>query len=136
MPNLTVGPNVTYSCADGGTLTTLGEAGDLLNTGIQGGWAYYDDIYVNTPNDMTMNVSNHTTRAVLSSVVGEMVLSFYLSSSVPNGKADIRFENLLEGEYYRLVFDGEIAQTAGGRAHGMTTPDGELLFTGVEINYE
>lgn len=123
---------VTYSTSNGGVLRILSDTTSLESTGVAGGWAFFDNVYIDPYNPMIIDVESRT-KVSLETEEGEGVLSFSITSSVPNGEADFKF-NDLEGEsWYRLTIDGVLASTISGRAHGKTTETGKVKFNGVTI---
>ena len=126
--------SVEFTGTNGGTITMLGTADDLMKVGIEDGYAVYDDFGVNPSADMTLNVSGeYVVTGSVEHTTGDPVMTFSLTSREPNGTADIRLIGLQPEGWYRLRLGGQLAKTAGGRAHGQASVDGELIFIGVNI---
>lgn len=132
-----LGQGATFSCENGGTITMIGTADSLGEFGLSSsGWAFYDDLYFNPYNDVTITLENHRTQTTLKHVSGDVVASFGMTSRVPNGKADIEVRGLAPNEWYRFEFGRVLAKTDGGRAHAQASRNGELIFSGVFIPNE
>ena len=112
----------------------IGNADDLNVFGIESGYAFYNDLYFNPYNDMTLDVSGgYETLGSLKHITGDPIMTFNLSSREPNGKCDIRAEGLKSEEWYRLQFGGNLVETPGGMSHGETGEDGVIEFTEASI---
>jgi hypothetical protein len=140
MPQASVGNNVTFECSNGGVLTIVGEdyQTDLQRFGVDGTFAYYDDLHIDAYNDMKVEVGgddNHVTGTV-QHVTGDAVMSFRIESREPNGEIDVKLSSLKPGSWYRLRFNGSLAACNGGRAHGRTNQHGVLHFNGVKVPNE
>lgn len=136
MPTTTVGDHVEFECSNGGVLTIIGDEGetDLSRFGVDGQFAYYDDLHIDAYNDMIVDVdAEYHVRGTVQHVTGDPVMRFNLISNQPRGKADFKITNLQPNAWYRLQFGGVLARTSSGRAHGKTNDLGRLDFTGVII---
>ncbi|AGC34301.1 hypothetical protein HCTV-15_gp32 [Haloarcula virus HCTV-15] len=132
-----LGANVEFECSNGGSIRMVGNATDLGEIGTDEGWAFYDDLYINTNTALTLDLSGvNFVQALLETRDGATVMMFGIQSREPNGTADIRLTGLLPETWYRLQFDGALAETASGRSHGQSTPSGELQFNEVSIPNE
>lgn len=130
----TLGPNVTFACSNGGTVTMIDTAHHLTEFGLDDGWAVYDDLYVNPTVPTTLNISDsYDVEATVTHLTGDPVIRFRLISRQPNGTADIKLTGLKPNGWYRLQFDGVLAKTASGRAHDQASSDGVLTFTDVHL---
>lgn len=131
---ISIGSAINYSCTNGGTITIYVPFDTASHTGIStSGAAYYDDLHINAYDDMTLNLADHNPKASVQHLTGDVIVNFDLTSRVPNGRADIEVKNLKPDSWYRLTFDGVLASTDGGFAHGKSGPSGELVFAGVRI---
>lgn len=129
-----LGTNVTFSCGKGGTITTVGSTTDLATFGVSDdGWAYFDDLQFNTAVDMSLNLSGVKTKATINHLPGDGVFAFDLTSGVLDGRCDVKAVGLPAGEWYRLQFDGVLARTVSGYAHGTTGEGNAIQFNGVHV---
>lgn len=96
-------------------------------------YAYFDDVYLNSKHDMTLDVSSNMTKVELSNNTGETVSAFSIVSLVPSGRCDVRFENLSPSRWYRLKLNGKLAEAGSGRAHTLSKNTGEVNFDSVII---
>lgn len=129
-----LGSGVDFVCSNGGTVTMVGTARRLFAFGIDNGYAYYDDLYVNAHDDVTLNVgTGYDVRGTVEHAAGETIMAFNLTSRTPGGRADIRLVGLSPHEWYRLRFDGIIAKTPAGTAHATADANGVLEFAETEI---
>lgn len=136
MTQVSIGDNVEFECSNGGVLQIIGDDGstNYEKVGSDGSFAYYDDLYINSYNDMTVDVDGeYHTQGTVQHVTGEPVMWFNLISNEPNGKADFSLTGLQPGSWYRLEFGGVIAKTASGRAHGRANDFGRVDFTEVVV---
>jgi len=134
---MNLGANVAFDCSNGGTVTMVGKATSLTRVGVEDGWSYYDDLYLNATADLSLDISgSHFVESSVTTRSGATVLLFGIKSRQPNGTADIGVTGLVPGEWYRLQFDGEIAQSGGGQAHARATPAGELQFNNAVIPHD
>lgn len=122
-----------YKCDNGGTVTIITNTENVKQTGVDTGYAFWGDIYVNAKNNMSLDVSSHDTQATLEYGDGETVISFNLTSRVPSGIADIKFRNLKPNSYYRLLFNERIVDAQSGKTHDITNDDGTLSFKEVTV---
>lgn len=115
----------------------VGDATDLNEFGIENGWAYYNDFYINAYSDMTFDISeSYNVTGTVRHLTGDSIMSFSLSSRSPNGTADVRIEGLSGEAWYRLQFSGSLANTPSGQSHGETTKNGVIQFMEVSIPNE
>lgn len=128
---------VVFETGSGGTLLMLGDAHQLSEFGVNDGFAFYEDFFIDAAVDMTLDISEgYDVTGSLQHVTGDPVMTFALISTAPNGTADIRFTGLKSEAWYRLQFDGVLAQCDGGRAHGQSSSDGIIQFNSVVIPNE
>lgn len=135
----TVSNNTKFECSNGGVITILSitEETDLSRFGVDGSFAYYDDLHLDAHNDMVVNVGGeYHVKGTVQHVTGDAIMRFNLSSREPNGKVDVKLSGLQDGSWYRLRFGGVLAACDGGRAHGRTNEEGKLTFNKVEIPNE
>lgn len=137
MSNAVVGNQVQFECNNGGVITAVGYESELTNFGVDGEFAYYDDLHIDSYNDMKINVGdqNHVSGTV-KHVTGDEVMKFHIKSREPNGKMDVKLSSLRGFSWYRLQFNGVLAACKGGRAHGKTNSRGVLTFNKVEVPNE
>lgn len=139
MTKATLGNNATFNCSNGGTIRVIGHNGstDLNRFGVDGTFAYYDDLHINAHSAMTLDVDEeYNATGTVQHVTGDPVMRFDLISNEAGGKADFKLTNLQPNAWYRLRFSGILAACDGGRAHGKTNDFGRLDFTGVNIPNE
>lgn len=130
-----LGGNVTYTCSRGGTVRVIGAATELGQTGVtHAGFAFWNDLYINADVDCTINIGlGYSTTSIVEHKTGNPIIEFELTARSPNGLADIRVRGLKPNSWYRLQFNGVLAKTAGGRAHGKTDSSGVIEFSNVEL---
>lgn len=139
MPKASVSDHVEFACSNGGTIRIIGDDGstDLNRFGVDGTFAYYDDLHINAHNDMIVDVDGeYHAQGSVQHVTGDAVMWFNLTCNEPEGKADIKLTGLQANAWYRLEFGGLLARCDGGRAHGQTNDFGRLTFNGVIIPNE
>jgi len=139
MPTVSVRDNVEFECSNGGILRIVGgsKATDLSKVGVDGSFAYYDDLQIDSYNDLLIDVDEgYHVEGSVKHLTGDEVMSFKLSSLEPDSKADFKLTNLRPNSWYRLRFDGILAKCSGGRAHGRTNEHGILTFNEVVIPNE
>jgi hypothetical protein len=125
---------VTFTTSNGGEVRMVGTGRGLDEVGWAGGYAYYDDLYVDPSVPVTLDISEeYDTTATVQHITGDPVVRFRLISRQTNGTADIKLTGLQPDGWYRLQFNGVLAKTASGRAHGHASDGGELVFTNVEL---
>lgn len=129
---------VQFDTTNGGSVTVISSGGKLDEVGVAtDGFAFWNDLYVNSDVPASIQVGDgYDTRATVEHLTGDPVLTFNLVSQQPNGTADIRVEGLKPEAWYRLQFNGELAKTAAGRAHGPTGQNGAIQWNGVRIPNE
>lgn len=129
-----IGANIDYECSNGGIITIYVPSDVDVQTGMTAdGYAYYDDLYINAHDDMTLNLAHHNVSASVQHLTGEKIIEFDITSRVPNGRADIMAKNLKPDAWYRLTFESVLATTDGGFAHGNAGANGEIGWIGVRI---
>lgn len=132
-----IGARATFECSNGGEIRILADAADLDEVGLIDGTAFWSDLYINPYVKMTLDIAGrYGVEGNVKHVSGDTVMSFQLNSRSVNGTADIRMEGLKSNEFYRLEFDGILAETDGGRAHEKTGPDGTVQYNSVVIPNE
>jgi hypothetical protein len=132
-----LGSGVEVQTSNGGSVTMYGTAEDLTHIGFEDGYAFWNDVYVDPSVPMFANISDHyNVSATLKHVTGDPIVHFSIISQQPNGTADFRFTGLQPDAWYRLQFNGVLASTAGGKAHGNSGSDGIIEFPGVEVPTE
>lgn len=130
----TLGTGVTFSSGNGGTITTIGDTHALREYGVTtDGWVYFDDLSFNATHDMSLDLRGKLTTAKITHDTGDEVFTFGLTSRVPNGRCDIRGVGLPAKQWYRLQFDGQLARTSAGYAHGTTGISDTIQFNGVHV---
>lgn len=136
-PDGTVAVNgpVEFECGSGGSVSILSSASSLGEVGVNyDGFAYWDDLYIDTATPMSLFIGpGYNTKATVQHLTGDPILHFDIISQQPNGTADIEVRNLQPEAWYRLQFDGSLAKTASGRAHGQTDKYGIIQWKGVNI---
>jgi len=139
MTNASVGNYVDFQCSNGGVLTIVGDKDEsvLEKFGVDGTFAYYDDLHIDSYNDMKIEVGdqNHV-KGTVEHVTGDEVMRFHIHSFEPNGKIDVKLSSLKPFSWYRLQFNGVLAACDGGRAHGKTNEHGIMTFNKVEVPNE
>lgn len=126
-----------FRCGNGGNVRMVDDS-DLEVFGVEDGWARWnDDFYLNAYSNLTLRVmGKYDITATIVHQTGDPVLSFNLTSLQPSGKTDVKVKNLKPDASYRLLFDGVLAESSTGRAHGKTNLDGTLQFNEVVIPNE
>lgn len=124
--------SVTYSSSNNGQLRIKEDTTDLENTGVDNGYGFFDDIYINPYVDVIISVNGQQTIALENEE--DVVIEFSLTSSVVNGKADFRFQNLEPKSFYRLYIDSSVPSTENGIAYGKSKSNGTIEFKGVKLN--
>lgn len=126
---------VVFETASGGSLRVIDRGDDFTTFGLTAdGFAFWDDLAIDATVPMTLQVGDsYDAQAKVTHLTGDPVLRFDLTSRQPNGVADVRLTGLKPEAWYRLQFDGALAKTATGRAHGQTDATGVITFTGVTI---
>lgn len=127
---------VTFETSNGGSLLILTPAA-LSEFGIEDGAAFFDDVHLNPTVPMTTKVGDdYDVEATVQHVTGDEAVTFGLTSRQPNGTTDVQITGLKPEGWYRLRFDGVLAETGAGRAHGQANTRGILQFNGVHVPYE
>ncbi len=128
-----LGTGSVFKCGNGGNIKTIDNS-DLSVFGIENGWVYWNDLYLNSYNDMTLDVSDsYNINGTVEHITGDPVFNFGLTASRPNGKTDVRISGLKPNAPYRLLFDGVLAKCSTGRAHTKTNDSGILRLNEVVI---
>jgi len=139
MSQASVGNYVTFECSNGGVITVdkAKNMSELDRFGVDGVFAYYDDLHINAYNDMKIKLGEENdVTGSLKHVTGDEVMTFGIESQEPNGKIDVKLSSLQSGAWYRLRINGSLAACNGGRAHGRTNKHGLLEFKKVKIPNE
>lgn len=132
-----LGSGVVFYTGNGGTVRMIGTSQHLNEVRLENSFAAFDDLHINPNVDVTLDISDGLdVNGTVKHVTGDPVMHFSLASRVPNGTADILLTGLQPEEWYRLQFDGVLAECSGGRAHGQTDTDGKIQFNSVVIPYE
>jgi hypothetical protein len=129
----------TFECSNGGVITVQddGVMTELERFGDDGEFAYYDDLHLDSYNDLFIDVSaDYNVKGTVKHLTGDQIMTFQLSSREPNGKVDVKLTGLQENAWYRLRLGGALAACEGGRATGKTNERGILHFIKVEIPNE
>ena len=106
---------INFKCGKGGTIRMITSGEDIYQIGVDQGYAFWGDVYVNSTNNMSMDLSTSETTARLEYEDETTVLEFKLVSRVPQGKADIEFRNLNPDAWYRLLFNGNLVEMFNGK---------------------
>ena len=131
-----LGRGIEFASDFGGNVILSEERMDLEVCGIEDGYVFFEDTYINTHDDLYIDMEDGNTTVTLEHEGYETVIEFEIVSSVPSGMADFRFNNLKPEEWYRLKLDGTIASTESGNAHGQTSANGRLVFRNIIIPNE
>lgn len=125
---------VSFDTASGGTVHMLSTA-EVERIGIENGFAQYDDLGVDAHVDTSLDIGRDDSDVTgsVKHVAGDTVFEFHIVSQQPNGRADLRLHGLQPEAWFRLEFNGVLAATAAGRAHGQASLDGVLQFNGVKL---
>lgn len=119
---------------DGGGIVTLSEnATEIGICGLEDGYVFFDDIYLNPEDDMTVDVSTGETTITVEDSTEDTVVRFGMNSTIPSGLCDFRFEGLEPNNWFRLKFNGNIGKTRTGDAHKKSNDNGLLVLQNVLI---
>lgn len=126
--------NVTFACGKGGSVTMMADADHLSQIGIGGGWAYWEDLHLNSPNDLRLNIGEgYTTSASQQHIIGTPVITFSVKSEDADPIFDVKVTGLQPNAYYEVLINGSQRRCETGWTRGETTDDGVLQFTAVEL---
>lgn len=131
-----ISKGVTFVCGNGGDITLSTDREDMEVCGIENGYVFFEDVYINSHNDMLIDMEDGNTVTTIEDGDGNTVVEFGLTSEVPSGKATFQFAKLASNEWYRLKFNDELANTESGNAHGKSSSNGILIFEDVIIENE
>lgn len=132
-----INTGIKYNCNNGGSIRLIENSDEIQATGVDNGFAFFNDVYINAYNKLSVNV-NGDMNAELQYEGGETVIKFNIRSRVNGGKADIQFKNLAEDKWYRLLFNGELAKMDNSSTHMKSNfkksdEKGTITFNGVMI---
>lgn len=131
---ISLGVGVEFECSNGGIVQMVGKTDDLNECGIEDGWAFYGDLYINPYSDVTLDITGgYGVEGSVKHMTGDPIITFNLSGRSPNTKTDIRAENLKPESWYRLQFSGNLVETAGGMSHGQTDNRGVIQYMEANI---
>lgn len=126
-----------FPCGRGGVIYPLGDYREIYNAELDGRWVKFGDVHIDSDTDLTLVLEGQfDIHSIVRHITGDAVIEFDVWARQQNATADVRVENLAEESWYRMQFDGVLARTASGRAHGETTKYGDIEFNAVEVPYE
>lgn len=126
-----------FPCGRGGVIFPLGDYREIYHMSVDGRWVKFGDIYFDSNTDLTLVMEGEfDIYAQVEHITGDPVIGFGVWARQPNADSDVRVENLSQESWYRMQFDGVLARTASGRAHGQSTLDGNIEFNEVIIPNE
>lgn len=131
-----VGKGIEFVSGNGGTVVLSSKRTEMDSCGIENGFVFFEDTHINSKNKLYIDMESGNTETVLEHDSGETIIKFGLTSAVPSGISDFKFEGLQDNTWYRLKFNGELGETRSGTAHGKTSSKGELLFRNVIVPNE
>lgn len=126
-----------FPCGRGGVIHPFGDYEEIWNTRVEGDWVVFGDVKINSDTNLSLVLEGQfDIHATIEHLTGDAIIRFGLWSRQQNALANIKFTGMAAEKFYRFQFDGVLAKTAGGRAHGKTTKSGTIQFTDVEVPYE
>lgn len=132
---MNVGESVEYQTGEGGSVTMIADTNKPSNTGVEGGWAYWNDILLRSPNNLFLDISSADHRVVGGGVhsTTRSTISFDIETDDASPTLDCRLTGLKPDSRYALEISGYVRKCDGGETLDVSTAEGTLSFSNIRL---